>query len=141
MLQIIHSEELKTSTGKTFLKIKYNSNENWIYTDWIGYPTPENVAKGAIAYLEAMQANNLNRVLNDNRNLVGRWDNALDWVEQVWLPIAIKAGLKRFAHITHQDSLSFKAASIMQNLIRSHIEMRVFTDPEAAKLWLREHTN
>ena len=138
---MISFEELRTSTGKTFLKIKYDHIENWLYTNWIGYPTPDNVAKGALAYLEMLKAYDLASVLNDNRNLVGRWDNSLDWVEKVWLPEAAKAGLKYFAHVTLSGSLATGAASRMQDLVKGLIEMQVFTDLEEAKAWLRSKNN
>lgn len=141
MFQKTLPEELKTSTGKTFLKIKTDLADNWVYTDWIGYPTPENVAKGALAYLDTLKANNLNAVLNDNRNLVGRWDQSLDWVKQVWLPYAVKSGLKRFAHVAPKDALSIGAAVIMQEYIKSKVEMQVFSNLEEAKVWLRVHDN
>ena len=141
MFQNTLSEELKTSTGKTFLRIKADQTENWIYTDWIGYPTPENVARGALAYLDAMKANNFNAILNDNRNLVGRWDQSLDWVRQVWLPYAVKSGLKRFAHIAPKEAMSTGAAGIMREYLKGKIEMQVFNNLEEAKVWLRSHNN
>ena len=79
--------------------------------------------------------------LNDNRNLVGRWDQALTWIEQVWLPYAVKSGLKKFAHVTHTDALATGAASVMQDLVKDYIEMQVFSDLESAKDWLRDHNN
>lgn len=141
MLKMTNFEELRTSTGKTFLKIKHDSTENWIYTDWIGYPTPENVKKGALAYLKILKEYNLTSILNDNRNLVGRWDNSLDWVKQVWLPEAVKAGLKKLAHVTLADSLATGAASVMQEFVEQSIDMQVFTDLEEAKDWLRTENN
>jgi len=132
------TEELKSSTGKIYLKIKPDLSEKWIYSNWIGYPTPDHVAAGAIAYLDAMKANNFSKVLNDNRNLVGRWDQSLAWIEQVWLPYAVKAGLKKFAHVTHTDALATGAASVMEDLVKDQLEMRVFSDLEAAKSWLQE---
>ncbi|MEJ8756139.1 hypothetical protein WG947_03965 [Pontibacter sp. H259] len=141
MLEMIKSEELKASTGKTYLKIKADLAEKWIYSDWIGYPTPDNVAEGSITYLDAMKAHNFDKILNDNRNLVGRWDQSLNWVKQVWLPYAVKAGLKKFAHIAHADALATGAASVMKDIVKDHLEMQVFSDLETAKNWLREHNN
>ncbi|NDK55033.1 STAS/SEC14 domain-containing protein [Pontibacter fetidus] len=138
MLQMIKTEELKSSTGKIYLKIKADLAEKWIYSDWIGYPMPEYVAEGAIAYLDVLKAHNFSKILNDNRNLVGRWDQSLNWIKEVWLPYAVKSGLKRFAHVTHADALATGAATIMQQLVKGHLEMQVFSDLETAKNWLRE---
>ena len=134
---MMRSEELKTSTGKTFLTINHDPAENWLYTDWIGYPTPGNVAKGSIAYLDALKALNLNSILNDNRHLVGRWDQSLNWVEQVWLPYAVEAGLKRFAHVAPTDALATGAASVMQNIVKNHVNMQVFSGLADARNWLQ----
>ena len=139
MLQTRNSEELKTFTGKTYLRIQADLDENWIYSDWIGYPTPENVAKGALAYLDMLQAHNMNSILNDNRNLVGRWDQSLDWVREVWLPYAVKSGLKYFAHIAPSEALSASAAGIMKEFVKAKVNMQVFNDIETAKAWLRSN--
>jgi hypothetical protein len=48
-------EELRSPIGKPYLFIHHPDREPWIYADWVGYPTANNVAAGALAYLNWMQ--------------------------------------------------------------------------------------
>ncbi|WP_266202680.1 hypothetical protein [Pontibacter kalidii] len=130
--------ELTSTTGKVFLTVAYDAANNWIYNNWVGYVSPENVKQGSLAVLEAFQTYNSPYGLNDNRELVGRWDEAVDWIEKEWMPKAIAAGLRYYAHIANQES--FAAASAADMLSRTHgrFEMRIFEDPGSAKVWLQE---
>ncbi|WP_207432611.1 STAS/SEC14 domain-containing protein [Sabulibacter ruber] len=130
-------EELLSPTGKVFLQIDLDANDQWIYANWIGYPTHDNVAKGAFAYLDWMQAKGRSAVLNDNRNLVGRWDNSLDWLEQHWIPYAVKKGLKYWAHLDTTGTFSADSADQLRARVRGRFEVQLFDDQAAAENWLR----
>lgn len=131
--------ELKSPTGKTYLKIDFDPQNLWILADWQGYPTPNNVATGAIAYLDSMREHGCHSVLNDNRNLVGPWDQSLDWLEKHWIPYAIGSGLKYFAHIGELHAFSTNSATGLKALIKDAFQMELFNDIEKAKAWLRSN--
>jgi len=131
-------EELRSSTGKIFLRISYDAHTDWIHADWIGYPTPDNVARGALAYLDHMQAKGCHAVLNDNRNLVGAWDQSVAWLAKEWIPYALRSGLKCWAHIDNTDAFSTKSASALGALIKDRFEYGIFDDVEEARAWLKK---
>ncbi|GGK58737.1 hypothetical protein ACD591_16230 [Rufibacter glacialis] len=131
-------EEMRTPTGKIFLQIDLAPQERWIYNNWIGYPTHENVAKGAMKYLDWMQAKGLSAVLNDNRQLVGRWDGSIDWLEKNWIPYAVKTGLKFWAHLDNPGTLSVNSADLLIARTRGKFEVKIFDDQAAAEHWLLE---
>lgn len=130
-------QELKSATGKIFLIIYFDEQNQWIYNDWVGYVAPENVMQGSMAVLEAIKTHRTAYGLNDNRHLVGRWDDAVDWIGKEWIPKATAAGLRYYAHVVDADS--FAAASSENMLTRSegHFHMRIFSDQGEAKAWLR----
>ncbi|MCC9138182.1 STAS/SEC14 domain-containing protein [Pontibacter silvestris] len=130
-------KELKSATGKTFLRIGFDTQNQWVHADWHGYPTPDNVATGAIAYLNSMKEHDCHSVLNDNRNLVGPWDQSLDWLEKEWIPYAVRSGLKHFAHVGDNHSFSTNSASNFKTRIKGAFEMEIFDDVEKAKAWLK----
>ena len=130
-------EELRSPVGKLYLSIQQPENAQWIYADWMGYPTPNNVATGAIAYLDWMQKQRLHAVLNDNRHLVGRWDNSLDWLEQVWVPHAVQCGVRYWAHLDNAEAMSAQSAAALRARINGKFEVEMFSEQAAAEAWLR----
>src|SRR5688500_2483281 len=92
-------KELKRRDGEIFITLEYQPKENWIYVNWIGLQSVETVKEGGQAMLEMLQQTGCHKILNDNRELVGPWDNANDWVEQTWTPNMIANGLRYLAFI------------------------------------------
>jgi hypothetical protein len=135
---MVNKTELTSSTGKVFLTVECDAANNWVYNCWNGYVSPENVMQGCLAVLEAFQNQRSVSILNDNSQLVGRWDDSVEWIEKEWIPRALKAGLRYFAHVANQES--FAAASAAQLSSRTHglFEMRIFGDLEQAQNWLKE---
>ncbi|WP_299758632.1 STAS/SEC14 domain-containing protein [uncultured Pontibacter sp.] len=129
--------ELTSSTGKVFLTVEYDEVNNWVYNCWNGYVSPENIRQGCLAVLEAFQYQESVCILNDNRQLVGRWDDSVEWIEKEWMPRALRAGLLYFAHVANQES--FAAASAAQLSSRTHglFEMCIFGDLQQAQKWLK----
>jgi hypothetical protein len=130
-------EELRSPIGKPYLFIHHPDREPWIYADWVGYPTANNVAAGALAYLNWMQKEQLHGVLNDNRHLVGRWDNSLDWLQQTWLPHAAKCGLRYWAHLDNPGAMSAASATALRQLVGGQFKVEIFQELGAAEQWLR----
>lgn len=108
-----------------------------MYADWVGYPTANNVATGASAYLDQMQQQKLHGVLNDNRHLVGRWDSSLEWLEKNWIPHAVQCGLRWWAHLDKPEAMSAESAAALKKLVGGRFEFELFSDQEVAEAWLR----
>lgn len=137
-MNLLHMKvrELTTSTGKTYLTIYFDEHHHWVYNDWIGYVSPENVKQGSLAVLEAIKQYKASCGLNDNRHLVGRWDESVEWIEQVWIPMAAEAGLKYYAHVANAEAFAAASSADMLNRVRGRFEMRIFQDIDEARDWL-----
>ncbi|WP_299702598.1 hypothetical protein [uncultured Pontibacter sp.] len=129
-------QELKSSTGKTFLTIHYDEKNQWIHNDWSGYVSPEYVMQGSLAVLDAIEKYRVACGLNDNRHLVGRWDESVDWIEQEWIPKATAAGLRHYAHVVDADTFAAASSEDMLTRVQDRFQMRIFRDIDEAKEWL-----
>ncbi|RZK52173.1 MAG: STAS/SEC14 domain-containing protein, partial [Hymenobacter sp.] len=89
--------ELVNGFGKTYLTIDYDAANNWVYNNWIGYQTYVGVIAGADACLPPLRENHCAYLLNDNRQVVGPWDHAVQWIATDWAPRAAGQGLTHFA--------------------------------------------
>ncbi|MHA6249355.1 hypothetical protein ACXYMU_15545 [Pontibacter sp. CAU 1760] len=130
-------QELWTSTNKLYLTIYHEKQNNIIYNNWSGYVTSENVKNGAFAVLEALKKYKSSNVLNNNKELLGRWDHTVEWIEQDWTPRAIEAGLRNFAHIVDCDTFAAASAADMLRRVEGRYTMRIFHEEQEGRAWLR----
>jgi hypothetical protein len=131
-------KELSDSFGKVFISISFDSQDKWVYNNWMGYQTFENVVAGANACLEVMEHAKVSCLLNDNRLVVGPWHHATDWAIQDWIPRAMHAGLKYFAHVVNQQTLAGMTSAELYRKVGNMLEMKVFDNLEEARQWLSQ---
>ncbi|KAA9339816.1 hypothetical protein F0P96_04145 [Hymenobacter busanensis] len=130
--------ELKTTFGKTYLTIEFDAAHGWIYNNWLGVIPSDTVVLGATQVLEVMRETGCHYILNDNRSVVGSWDQANDWIEQQWMPQALRLGLRRFAHVLSPGVFGRVSGEEMLRRVGDRFEMHLFDDVTAAQRWLRE---
>jgi hypothetical protein len=135
---MIRLAELQSATGKVFLTIDFDTHKKWIYCNWFGYAGTENVKQGALAVLDAYRLHATPYMLNDNSQLVGRWDDSVDWIEETWMPQAISLGLRYFAHVANQESFAAASATDMLRRSEGMFQMQIFGDLGSAEAWLQE---
>ena len=131
-------QELKSSLGKVYLTIETDNENRWIFTDWQGYLTAENIKTGAKAYTDALAKSGFCCVLNDTSSVRGPWDHSMDWVINEWAPNAAKAGLQHFALISTPETLADGSAANFYAQLTA-FEAHVFDNMADAKSWLRQH--
>lgn len=131
-------QELKSSTDKLYVSIYYDQQNDWIYNNWTGYITPDSVKQGSLAVLEAFEKYNTSFGLNDNREVAGTWDQAVDWIEEVWIPRATALGLRYYAHIVDQDAFAAASAADMLSRVADKFNMRIFDSAVDARQWLQD---
>lgn len=130
--------ELTNGFGKVYLTIEYNAANHWVYNNWIGYQTHAGIVMGADACLRPLLEHTCSYLLNDNRQVLGPWDHAVDWIVTVWAPRAIAQGLTHFAHVVSPESMAALSAEAMHIGIGGRLHMRMFSDIDLAQKWLRE---
>jgi hypothetical protein len=121
------------------LIIGYDSDEGWMYTDWIGYQSAGDIKSGGEKMIECLKAAKATKVLNDNTHIPGMWGGAAEWAGTDWLPRMVEAGLEHFAWVYSPSVLSRISASSAIKAGGEHAEgrIRMFFDMDSAKRWLR----
>ncbi|MBT9392374.1 hypothetical protein KLP40_04295 [Hymenobacter sp. NST-14] len=131
-------QEFINSFGDTFLTAEFDQQNHWIYNDWRGLLTTDNVVQGSLGVLHVLQQTHCPYILNDNRTVLGSWKQANDWIEHTWMPQALAAGLRYHAHIVAPGVFGQASAEDMHLRVGSHFQMRLFEGLEEAEAWLRE---
>lgn len=127
--------ELKSALDRVFLTIETDHKNRWIFTDWQGYLTADNIKEGARAYTEVLARSGFSCVLNDTRSVRGPWDHSMDWVINEWAPNAAKAGLRHFAMITSPATLAEGSAANFYAQLTA-FEGGVFDNLAEGRSWL-----
>jgi hypothetical protein len=134
---MIVKKEIKNTLDRTFIFIELDEENKWVYNNWVGYQSFDSVVAGANACLDYLEPQKCKAILNDNRQVVGPWDHATDWIANDWTPRAIRAGLKYFAHVVDDQTLAAMSAGEMHQKVGDIFEMKVFNQIEDARDWLR----
>jgi len=132
------TEELKSVLGRVFITIETDLENRWIFVDWQGYLTADNIKEGARAYTAALARSSFSCVLNDTRSVRGPWDHSMDWVINEWAPNAANAGLRHFAMITAPETLADGSAANFYAQLKA-FRAEVFDNMADARVWLRAH--
>lgn len=88
--------------------------------------------------LDYLIKNHCDRVVNDNRHVLGNWSEAVDWVGNTWFPMMEKAGLKYFAHLLSPSTFSRLSAKKSIDIMAGIITTQYFTEIEQARKWINE---
>ena len=132
-------KQLQNKRGKVYYTIEYDPANHWNYSNWLGFVSIEEVIAGCEEGLELIIANGCPSLLNDNRQISGPWSGANEWIVQSWMPRALEAGLKRFAHIVSPNVFSALSAQQLVSRVEDlGFEMRIFEDQPSAEAWLKE---
>ena len=129
--------EMTNGFGKVYLTTEYDAANQWVYNNWIGYQTYTGIIAGADACLLPLRDNACAYLLNDNRQVIGPWDHAVEWIVTNWANRAAAQGLTHFAHVASPDSLAAHSAEAMHLGIGGRLQMRMFGDRAEARAWLR----
>ncbi|GAA4029710.1 hypothetical protein GCM10022409_12450 [Hymenobacter glaciei] len=127
---------LTNSFDKVFLTIEFDSANQWIYNNWVGVLPTEKVIQGCQATIDFLRENRCAHMLNDNREVIGSWNSANDWIAANWVPQVLALGLKRFAHIVSPGIFGQASAEEMVTRVGNQLEIRLFKDVALAKEWL-----
>jgi hypothetical protein len=116
---------MKTLHASKHLQITQLINTHIMYCNWIGPQSHQSVVQGEAAMLELLVQNQFTKVLNDNTQVTGPWNNAVTYTVETWFPAMITSGLQHFAWVFSPDifaQLSARRAANVQNVVATFNE-------------------
>lgn len=119
------------------IEIEYDNTARCIIADWKGFHSLHTVKTGCIKLLDALSAYNCTKILNNNSNVLGTWDNAVDWVVNEWFPLAEAAGLQYIGWVYSSSTFSRLSADLTINKSAGNIIHKTFESLEEANNWLK----
>jgi hypothetical protein len=109
-----------------------------IYT-WREFATGEDFRRGANAILEYVESNDVSKVIVDTSGIEAHDDEDHQWLEEVWTPNMIEAGMEYNA-VVHPESViaEMDVEELMQELESLPYEAIWTDDMAEAREWMRK---
>jgi hypothetical protein len=119
-----------------YLSIRWRSVPQILYAEWKGYATSEEFRAALLKGVQAIREHHVVGYVSDARKAKVFVAEDMQWVSEVWLPQAVKAGLKRMAMVTAEEGLGKAIIEDVTREINNHgLAMRKFDSVAAATVW------
>ncbi|UOQ55238.1 hypothetical protein [Hymenobacter cellulosivorans] len=123
--------------GTVYLTIERNERDNWIHARWQGRQTLGTVMDGGLTYVDILRADPCAKLLNDHQALIGTFTEANEWIQQVWTPIIISAGLRYIGQVVSPDVFGQLSIEDLQHRIGDMLQIQLFGTLSETQDWLR----
>lgn len=127
---------LKKANGDVFLELERVPNNAFIVANWIGIQSLETVIMGGNQILSMLKERPCQGLLNSNRELIGPWESAVNWLSYKWAPQAQILGLKYFAHVLSPGIYGQRSFQAFYPNLKKHFDIKALEKEEDAKEWL-----
>ncbi|GAB3582395.1 hypothetical protein [Hymenobacter daeguensis] len=122
--------------GHIFLTATRDRANGWIHAQWTGIQTLETIRAGGLAYIDMLKQEPCPKLLNDHRELIGRFTEANQWIAEVWTPRIMQAGLRYFAQVLAPGVFGQMSMQDLHLRISDQFEIKMFDQLAEAEAWL-----
>lgn len=129
-------KELRKANGDVFFEVWRSPDNSFLVVNWIGIQSLETIVMGGNHILMMLRQKPCEGLVNSNRELIGPWDVAVNWLNYKWAPQAKLIGLKYFAHVLSPGIYGQRPFKQLEQGLAKNLEVRSFSDEEEAINWL-----
>lgn len=120
------------------ITITYDKNLKRLDVNWTGFQDFNSVQAGCKQLLLFVKRHHCGKILNDNRQVLGTWSEAAEWVGEYFFPILGQAGGQFIAWVFSQSAFSKLSAKKTLSVAPGIINVQFFTDMSAAENWINK---
>ena len=117
--------------------IYYDKQNHIVVMDWVGYASSAQLKEGSEAMLNELIKNGGQKVLADTRDMALISAEDRKWIENDFLPRAMKEGFKAVALVkplTYHNAAAIEALTTIAR--KSNLQINIFDHKEDAIEWL-----
>ncbi|WP_139237135.1 hypothetical protein [Pontibacter akesuensis] len=129
-------KELKKANGDVFFEVRRTTDNSFISMNWVGIQSLETIVMGCNQVLTMLREKPCPRLLNSNRELIGPWEVAVNWLAYKWAPQAKSLGLRYYAHVLSPGIYGQRSFQSLYPALQSQLNIEVFEDEKKAEQWL-----
>jgi hypothetical protein len=140
---------LKTPTGappvgdlyldEPWVSIRWDGVHHCVHTEWKAFATSGEFRAALMRALDPIREKRSVGYLSDTRKVKVIVHTDQTWANEVWIPLLVKAGVKRFALVTAASGLGKLNVEDVIHLVDNRgVLMRGFSSLADARQWLAE---
>ncbi|HEV2028834.1 MAG TPA: hypothetical protein VGS16_09920 [Candidatus Dormibacteraeota bacterium] len=119
-----------------WLLMRWDAVHQLVHSEWRGFANSAELRASLLRGIDAIKDHNAIGYLTDTRKVKVVVHDDQEWIKQTWLPLAIKAGLKRIAVVTAASGLGKLTVEDVVGLADDRgLQSRTFGSLEAGRKW------
>ncbi|WP_276497825.1 hypothetical protein [Pontibacter litorisediminis] len=130
-------KELRDANDEVFFRVEADKGNGWIRGCWYGTASVEQAKSVGLLYVECLQRTPYSKILNDTRYYTGPFLDINEWLERVFIPPAVQAGLSCFVDLVPQGQPNRLAAEDFRRRVQGSFKAHIYDNEEEAMEWLR----
>jgi hypothetical protein len=126
---------------KPWVSIRWDELHKCVYTEWKAFANSAEFRATLMRALDAIRDHKAVAYLSDTRKVKVIVHKDQDWVDDVWRPLLVASGVKRFALVTAASGLGkLTVEDVIDRVHNRGLLMRHFDSIVSARSWLAEVT-
>jgi hypothetical protein len=124
-----------------WVSIRWDDVHRYVHTEWKAFANSVEFRAALMRALDAIRDKRAVGYLSDTRKIKVIVHKDQDWANEVWVPLLVEAGVKRFALVTAASGLGkVNVEEVIDMVDNRGLLMRGFDSVDRARAWLAEVT-
>jgi SpoIIAA-like len=129
---------MKTETPPVY-NVYFDEAQKAVVMEWNNYATTEKFREGTELMLNELISHHSSKVLANIKNMTLISSEDQKWLEEMFLPRAIRFGFRSIAIVKPKSYFNQVAIDNVTHKIGTRLNMGFFDTAEEAKAWLSSH--
>lgn len=122
--------------NQPWLLMRWDAVDQIVHSEWRAFANSAELRASLLRGIDAIRDHNAVGYLTDTRKVKVVVHDDQQWIKETWLPLAIKAGLKRIAVVTATRGLGKLTVEDVVGLVDDRgLQSRTFDSVEAGRHW------
>jgi hypothetical protein len=119
-----------------WLLMRWDAVHQLVHSEWRAFANSVELRASLLRGIDAIKDHNAVGYITDTRKVKVVVRDDQEWIKEIWLPLAIKAGLKRIAVVTATRGLGKLTVEDVVGLVDDRgLQSRTFDSVEAGCQW------
>ena len=130
-------QELRKGNGDVYFLAERRADNAFIFVNWTGIQTLDMIMLGAQRLLTMLRQKPCQAILNNNREVIGPWNDGALFLGNKWARQAKELGLLHFAHILAYGIYGQSSYQLFHQYGQQHLHIQTFDTVKDAETWIR----
>ena len=122
-----------------YLSIRWDSVHRYVHSEWRAFATSAELRTSLLKGIRAIREHSATGWMSDARKMKVFVHEDQKWAKEIWMPIAVRAGLKRVAFVTAPTGLGKLTIEDVSGLYdQAGLQSQTFDSVVAARHWVSQ---